>query len=397
MKKMSLRIGLISSYVPKKCGIATYSRDLIEAMKTNEDIDWCCIAAEDANDLYTYGDKAIAIIKKNNINSYKIAAEKMNEWNPDIVLLEHEYGLFGGSMANINYGGVKQKAPTGDYILTLIDNISAPVMTTLHTTIPKPDKARSEVLHAISKRSSRLVVMTKDAKHILHYNYGINSKHITVVPHGVPHPTGKKRNAVCEELGLDCNRYYLLTTGLIGSSKGIDYIIKALPKIIKFHPEVMLLVVGQTHPNILAFEGEKYRNSLVKLATKLGVSDHLQFVNEYLPTDELVDYFTIADVYLTIHKDPGQSASGTLAYALGCGLAAISTPYRYAEEVLANGRGFLVPFNSSLAIAKQVNELIESPELSVRTRKRARSFGNSMSWKKVGKSYLKLIKEVIEK
>lgn len=396
MKNTKLRVGLISSFVPKKCGIATYSRDLIEAMALSEKFDWCVIAAEDSNDNYSYGNKAIAIIKKDNLDSYTEAAEILNKWGPDVVLLEHEYGLFGGDLAEINYAGKIHHAPTGNYILTLLDNISAPVVTTLHTVIPKSDKSRADVLHAISNRSAKLITMTRNAKHVLSQNYTISSKHIAVIPHGVPRPNRNKRSVVCAGLGLDCNRYYLLVTGLIGPNKGIDTIIKALPKIIRLHPEIMLLVVGQTHPNILAIEGEKYRNILIKLARELNVTNYIHFVNEYLPTDELVNYFTIADVYLTIHKDAGQSASGTLAYALGCGLVAISTPYRYAEEVLAGGRGILVPFDLSSAISKQVNELIDNPELSQRIKDKAKVFGASMNWKKVGKIYLKLLKDVIE-
>jgi glycosyltransferase involved in cell wall biosynthesis len=396
MNKTKLRVGLISSYVPKKCGIATYSRDLIDAMGLSEKFDWCLVAAEDSKDEYSYGKKAIAVIKKDNQDSYIKAAEALNKWQPDVVLLEHEYGLFGGDSAEINYAGKIHHAPTGNYILSLLDNISAPVVTTLHTVIPKSDRARADVLHAISNRSAKIITMTRNAKHVLHQNYNINSKHVAVIPHGVPRPNRNKRSVVCSELGLDCNRYYLLVTGLIGPNKGIDTIIKALPKIIRLHPQIMLLVVGQTHPNILTFEGEKYRNSLTKLARELNVSDYLHFVNEYLPTDKLVNYFTIADVYLTIHKDAGQSASGTLAYALGCGLVAISTPYRYAEEVLAGSRGILVPFDLSSAISKQVNELIENPELSERIRARAKTYGATMNWKKVGKTYLKLLKDVIE-
>lgn len=397
MNKTKLRVGLISSFVPKKCGIATYSRDLINAIEKSKEIDWCLVAAEDPNDSYSYKNKTIAIIKKDSLVSYRKAVKALNDWNPDVVLLQHEYGLFGGKAVEVMYHGEKHHSLTGDYILELVNGISAPIITTFHTILPRAGKARSQVLKDISNRSSKIVAMTKNAKTILRKNYDIENKHIAVIPHGVPRPTRKKRATICKELSLDQDRYYLLTTGLIGPNKGIDTIVRALPKIIKSHPEVVLLVVGQTHPNILAVDGEKYRNSLVDLAKELKVSDHLQFVNEYLSTDKLVDYFTIADVYFTIHKDPGQSASGTLAYALGCGLVAISTPYRYAKEVLSNGGGILVPFDSSVAIAKNVNNLIENPELSQKIKKKAMNLGKRMGWKMVGKSYLKIIEDVIEK
>lgn len=396
MTKNKLRVGLISSYVPKKCGIATYSRDLIEVMCKKYDFNWGLIAAEDTKDSYSYGDNAIAVIKKDSLDSYKAAAKAMNDWNPDAVLLQHEFGLYGGGWVDTEHEGVKRHDPTGDYILTLINSISAPIATTLHTVLPEPDDVRRNVMRSISERSSRLVTMTEDAQRTLNFYYDIDEQHIAVIPHGVPQPVQRDEKLVRQELGLDKDRFYLLITGLIGHNKGIDLVIKALPKIIEHHPEVTLLVVGQTHPGILAVEGESYRESLVSLADKLNISEHLQFVNEYLPTDKLVDYYTIADIYLTIHSDPEQSASGTLAYALGCGLVAISTPYRYAKEVLSEGRGFLVPFNSPQAIVEQVNTLIDHPELQQQTRKKAAAFGKLMSWEKVGDAYLRLLKEIIK-
>jgi glycosyltransferase involved in cell wall biosynthesis len=397
MTKSKLRVGLISSYVPKRCGIATYSRDLIEAMNNNhKDFDWRLIAAEDTKDSYSYGDRTIAVIKKDSLASYKAAAKAMNDWQPDVVLLQHEFGLYGGSWVDIERNSKKRHDPTGDYILTLINSLSAPIATTLHTVLPEPDEVRRDVLRSISKRSSRLITMTEDAQHTLDFYYDIDEQHVAVIPHGVPQPVRRDKKLVRKELGLDNNRFYLLITGLIGHNKGIDLVIRALPKILEYHPEVTLLVVGQTHPGILAVEGEAYRESLVRLANELGVSESLQFVNEYLPTDKLVDYYTIADIYLTIHSDPEQSASGTLAYALGCGLVAISTPYRYAKEVLADGRGFLVPFQSPSAIVDQVNILIDNPTLQQQTRKKAAAFGKLMSWGKVGDAYLRLLKDIIK-
>jgi glycosyltransferase involved in cell wall biosynthesis len=396
MKKRRLKIGLISSYVPMKCGIATHSRDLVEAMQAHDDFELGLLAAEDGKSNYQYGVKLISRLDKFDRESYKKAANLMNEWSPDLVLLAHEYGLFGGSEHDVRHGDKNLHVLTGDYILDLISRLRAPIITTLHTIIPDPDKIRREVMRAIDKRSAMLVSMTEDGQKTLEHFYNIDQTHVAVVPHGVPQPAQGDKQLVLKDLKLDTNKFYLLVTGLIGPNKGIDLIIKALPGIIKKYPQVTLLVVGQTHPVILKEVGEVYRESLVELATKLGVCDHLQFVNEYLPTDKLVDYFTIADVYLTIHSDPEQAASGTLAYALGCGLASISTPYRYAKEVLGNGRGFLVPFGSSKAIAKQINELVEDKALLDDTRRKAAIFGCQMSWSRVGEEYLNLAKAVLQ-
>jgi glycosyltransferase involved in cell wall biosynthesis len=398
MTKRKLRVGLISSYVPKKCGIATHSRDLLEAMRSSDKdgFDWGLIAAEDNKDSYSYCHQAVAILKKDDLKSYKAAATAMNKWQPDIVLLAHEFGLYGGRWVDFNQHGIDRHDPTGDYVLTLINGLTAPIITTLHTVIPEPDSERHDTMRAISDRSARLVTMTNDARQTLKFFYGIDRAHVAVIPHGVPQPVQRDKKVIIKELGLDENRFYLLVTGLIGPNKGIDYIIQALPEIIERHPNVTLLVVGQTHPDILASVGEIYRESIIQLASLLGVSDHVQCVNEYLPTDKLVDYMTIADVYLTIHSEPGQAASGTLAYALGCGLAAISTPYRYAKEVLANGRGFLVPFGSSTAITQQVNTLIEDEKLLIKTKSKAALYGKSMSWAKVGEEYMSLLKDIIK-
>ncbi|MCX6728448.1 MAG: glycosyltransferase [Candidatus Saccharibacteria bacterium] len=396
MTKRKLRVGLISSYVPMKCGIATHSRDLLEAMLGHSNFDWRLVAAEDTLGPYNFNDKEIATLDKSNKKSYEAAAEAMNKWQPDVVLLAHEFGLYGGTTKDIQHNDKNLHVITGDYILTLIDKLKAPIITTLHTIIPDPDKLRREVMRAISKRSSKLVSMTDDGRSTLDFFYGIKPAKVAVIPHGVPQPVQRDKKLVLKDLKLDTNKFYLLVTGLIGPNKGIELIIKALPDIIKKHSEVMLLVVGQTHPVILEEVGEVYREGLIKLATELGVCDHIQFVNEYLPTDKLVDYLTIADVYLTIHSDPEQAASGTLAYALGCGLASISTPYRYAKEVLADGRGFLVPFNDPLAIAKQVDTLIENKALLNETREKAMLFGCPMSWEKVGDEYMKLVEAILQ-
>jgi glycosyltransferase involved in cell wall biosynthesis len=395
MTKRKLRIGLISSYVPMKCGIATHSRDLLEGMLGHDKFDWRLIAAEDYMGPYDFDGKEIARLDKENLKSYETAASAMNKWNPDVVLLAHEFGLYGGNIHDIRRNGKDLRIITGDYILTLIKIIKAPIITTLHTIIPEPDNIRKRVMREIDKRSSMLVSMTDDGRSTLDFFYNIDKNHVAVIPHGVPQPVQRDKELALKELNLDTNKFYLLVTGLIGPNKGIDLIIRALPGIIKKHPEVVLLIVGQTHPVILEEVGEVYRESLIELAKKLGVCDNIQFVNEYLPTDKLVDYLTIADVYLTIHNDPEQAASGTLAYALGCGLASISTPYRYAKEVLADGRGFLVPFGDSSAIAKQVNTLIENKTILDKTRQKAKQFGCPMSWSKVGEEYINLVEAVI--
>jgi glycosyltransferase involved in cell wall biosynthesis len=396
MASKVLRVGLISSYIPKKCGIATFSRDLIGAIEKETNIEWRLIAAEDATESHDYKGKELAVLKKNKKQSYIDAADKLNKWKPDVVLLEHEFGLFGGKWASFSYNGIKRHDPTGDFVIELLNDISAPVVTTLHTVLPEPSSAHREVVRSIAERSDKLIVMSDDSREIIHHDYGIAYDKVVSIPHGVPDPTKGDRNEIIDDLGFDRDKFYLVVTGLIGPNKGIATIVKALPNVVNAHKEVVLLVVGQTHPDILAQDGEAYRNSLIKLASDLGVSDHVQFVNDYLPTEKLVEYMTIANIYLTMHSDPEQSTSGTLAYALGCGLVAISTPYRYAKEVLGHGRGFIVPFDDPNKLAAMINKLVEDKDLYVKTKKLAAEYGKTMRWPIVANSYIKILEAAAE-
>lgn len=390
--KAALRVGLISSIVPKKCGIATFSRDLVVGMwATNPHIKVFSVAAEDPGEGYDYQLPVIAHLRKDNPDSYLAAADKLNKANLDVVLLQHEFGLFGGSRSHFTQNGVVHDDPTGDYVIPLIERLTAPVITTFHTVMPQPDDARREVIRRIGELSKYVVTMSRGTKRILVERYGIAARKIHVIPHGVPRQARGSRLAARQAIGLPLRNTYLTITGLIGPNKGVDLVIKALPAIIKEHPSVRLIVAGQTHPGILAHEGDTYREKLTKLAEDLGVREAILFVNAYLPTDELMMYLRASDIYLTPHRDPEQVASGTLAYALGTGLPAISTPYPYARELLANGRGALVEFDDSKSIADAANRLLSSPALRHDMVRRLQAFRRSTAWPAVAKSYLELI------
>jgi glycosyltransferase involved in cell wall biosynthesis len=393
----NLRLGLIGSWVPKKCGIATFGRDLIQGMQENDpSIEVFVAAAEEPNDVYQYDDTVGAKLKTDDRHQYTEAAKLFNKLAPDVVFLQHEFGLYGGHWADFTYAGVKHHDPTGDYIFDTIDHLKVPVITTFHTVLPYPDPARKEVTRRIAERSVIVVTMTQDSKRILCADYQIPENRIVVIPHGVPKQPQKNRSEVLKKLGLAEDKYYLVVTGLLSPNKGVDIIINALPGILKNHPEVHLLVVGQTHPQVMAHNDETYRKSLVALAKDLKIYSSVTFINRYLETDELMEYLSASDIYLTIHRDPEQSASGTLAYAVGTDLVTISTPYRYAQEILANGRGFLVPFEDPGAIAIAVNRLIEDRDLAIRTRKNLQAYGREMQWSAVGQAYLKIIKDYVK-
>lgn len=394
----NLRLGFIGSYVPKKCGIATFSRDLMQGIQQNyPKTEIFVSAAEETNASYNYDKTVVATLKTDSKKSYREAAKIFNKLNLDAVMLQHEFGLFGGEWTKFKHDGVKHTAPTGDNIFELINNIHAPIITTLHTVLPYPDPVRKEITRKIDDRSVMLVTMTQDSKRILCADYQIPENKIVVIPHGVPKQPRKNRSELLKGLNLSEKNFYLVTTGLISANKGIDLVIQALPNIIEKHPNVRLLVIGQTHPQIIASEGERYRESLIKIASRLKIQPAVIFINKYLETKELMQYLAAADIYLTPHRDPEQSASGTLAYAVGTGLLIISTPYRYAQELLANNRGFLVPFEDSVSIADSVNRLIYDTTLQKKTRESLKSYGSKMAWPSVARAYLKLIEDYAKK
>jgi len=397
MRSKVLRFGFISSYVPKKCGIATFSRDLINGiLSENGRVELPIVAAEDPGESYNYGEEVISVLKTNQKNTYLEAARAFNKLDLDGVLLQHEFGLYGGDWTKFTKDGIKHNDPVGNYIFNLIDKLKMPVFTTLHTVLPQPDNVRKQVIQQLSDRSSALITMTNDSKNILETKYNIPSNKVFVIPHGVPEAVTRPRESTLNKLNLDPKNFYLVITGLISPNKGIDLVIKSLPKILDKHPNVRLLVVGETHPHILAHEGEKYRDKLMKLAKKLSVQSSVTFINKYIPTDTLMQYLSASDIYMTIHRDAEQSASGTLAYAVGTGLLTISTPYRYAQELLNNGRGFIVPFESPKSITDTVNKLIGDSALRARTKQKLRLYGRNMEWPVVGKSYLRLIENYIK-
>jgi len=387
-----LRIAWISSFVPKRCGIATFSRDLIEGIElADPTVQINISAAESGADELTYGPRVVTSTHTSSQSSYIQAGRKLAVAGPNVIVLQHEFGLYGGTLTDFERDGKTLHYPTGDYIFDLLDSISAPLITTLHTILGNPDPQRRAVIRRLAERSEALIAMTQEAKKVLVSTCDLNPDKVRVIPHGVPSVTPVPTGAAKAKLGLPIDEPIMMITGLIGSNKGIAIALNALPEILKEHPKLKLYVVGQTHPEILAKFGEAYREGLMELARNLGVQDSLVFVNCYLPLEDLVKYLQAADLYLTLHGDPEQAASGTLAYAMGAGLVSISTPYLYAKEVLSNGRGFLVPFGDSKAFGETVNRVLGDHQLFAATKERATISGAAMSWPIVGRSYTELL------
>jgi glycosyltransferase involved in cell wall biosynthesis len=368
------RIAFIGNYLPRQCGIATFTTDLSEAL-ASEFKKTACIAVpvNDVEGGYEYPARVRFELTEQDEESYLRAADFLNINNVHMVSLQHEYGIFGG--------------PAGEYILGLLREIRMPVVTTLHTVLQNPNPQQRRVLQEIAGLSDRLVVMSERAAGFLKDIYHVPAEKIDLIPHGIPDQSFVDPSFYKDLFGVE-GKTVLLTFGLLSANKGIENVIVALPAILEKHPNVVYIVLGATHPHVLRGEGEAYRLSLENLAREKGVAGNVIFCNRFVELDELIQFIGAADIYITPYLDPAQIVSGTLAYTLGAGKAVISTPYWYAEEMLADDRGVLVPFRDPQALAEQVTNLLDNESVRHAMRKRAYLFGRQMIWPQVARSYM---------
>jgi glycosyltransferase involved in cell wall biosynthesis len=307
------------------------------------------------------------------LDSYRRAADYLNFNNMDVLCLQHEFGIYGG--------------PAGSHILALLKEVRMPVVTTLHTVLQHPDSSQRRVMEELARRSDRLVVMARKGAEILKQTYGVEPGKVDVIPHGIPDIAFADSALSKAQFGVE-GRKVLLTFGLLGPGKGIEYAIEALPEIVRRHPNVVYLVLGATHPNLVAREGEKYRLGLERLAADRGVKEHVIFYNRFVSLEDLTEFIGATDIYLTPYLNEAQITSGTLAYVFGAGKAVVSTPYWHAQELLADDRGILVPFRDPRAIADGVCAFLDDPERMDRTRHAAYEVGREMIWPAVAQRYL---------
>ncbi|MFC2158545.1 glycosyltransferase family 4 protein [Acidobacteriota bacterium] len=368
------RIAFIGNYLPRLCGIATFTTDLCEAF-ANEFRGTSCIALP-VNDIeagYEYPPRVRFELIEKNIESYCRAADFLNINNVDMVSLQHEYGIFGGQ--------------AGSYVLALLRELRMPIVTTLHTILNEPDPEQRRVLEEIASLSDRLVVMSKRGLEFLRDIYHVPPEKIALIPHGIPDVPFVDPSFNKDLFGVE-GKSVLLSFGLLSANKGIENVITALPAILEKHPNVVYIVVGSTHPHVIRNEGETYRLSLERLSHEKGVEANVIFYNRFVGLDELVQFISAADIYITPYLNEAQITSGTLAYTLGAGKAVISTPYWYAQELLAEERGTLVPFHDPAALAKQVIDLLDNESKRHAMRKRAYLFGRDMIWPQVARQYM---------
>ena len=367
------RIAVIGSYLPRQCGIATFTTDLCEALAAeNPETSIIALPVNDIPAGYVYPPRVRFELAQNEPASYRSAADFLNMNDVDLVCLQHEFGIFGG--------------PAGSYILPLLRELHMPLVTTLHTVLKDPDPGQRRVTDELAQLSDRLVVMSRRGAEFLEEIYGVPPEKCDRIPHGIPDVPFVDLNFYKDHCGVQ-GKIVLLTFGLLSPSKGIENVIEALPEILSRHPQVVYLVLGATHPHVRMREGESYRFSLERLARRRGVHRNVIFHNRFVSLEELVEMIGAADIYITPYLNPAQITSGTLAYTVGCGKAVISTPYWYAEELLAERRGLLVPFADPPAIAARVIELLENEAERHAMRKRAYLLGREMIWPRVARRY----------
>lgn len=364
-------VALLGNFLPRHCGIATFTSDLTSALSTPE-IGLSCgvVAMNDPGKAYAYDSQVLYEVAEGDITSYGRASDFLNAGGFDVLCVQHEYGIFGGR--------------AGAHLLTLLDKGTMPVVTTLHTVLGSPSSDQREVMEKILALSSRVIVMSHDGAKLLKEVHGFPAEKIDVIPHGIPFLPD--RQASRHRLLVE-DTIQLLTFGLLSPDKGIEYVIDALPAVIERFPTVQYVVVGATHPQVKESQGETYRRSLQLRAHKLGVSEHLVFHDRFVSARELGEFLSAADIYLTPYLNPEQITSGTLAYAVGTGKAVISTPYRYAQEILSDGRGVLVPWRNSAGISDALIRLLDNPDELDELRKRAATFGLDMTWPSVASQY----------
>ncbi len=376
------RIALIGNSPPRLCGIATFTRDVHTALRAAfPEIAVDLYAMTDPGGSYAYAPEIIPIAQED-ITDYRMAAQRINESGADVVLVQHEYGIFGGS--------------AGALLLKLLDRVDASVVVTLHTVLEQPNADQRAVIEALARRASKLIVMAEKGRELLVRVHGIAWNQIAVIPHGVPDRPFVDPESVRDRFGFE-GRRVLLTFGLLSPNKGIETMIRALPAIVAAHPESLYVVLGATHPHLVAREGEAYRESLMALAAELGVSQSLRFIDGFLDQDALLDYLQAADIYVTPYLNETQITSGTLSYAVALGKPVVSTPYWHAAELLAGGVGVLVPFGDSRCFAEEIITLLDEPARLAEMANRAYGAGRQMLWSALAQAYVAICDEAVRK
>lgn len=376
-------IALIGNSLPRRCGIATFTTDLQQAIsKSPAGVETAIIAMTDHGHAYDYPASVWLQIPDESLDDYIRAAEALNAARFDVVCLQHEFGIFGGE--------------AGSHILALLSRLEMPIVTTLHTVLAQPNPAQRRVLTQIVDTSAKVVVMAEKGRALLREVYGVPAEKIEVIPHGIPDIAFCEPDLAKTKLGFEA-RSVILTFGLLSPNKGIEIMIDAMPLILKSEPDAVYVVLGATHPNLVRNEGEAYRERLIARALDLGIEKHVVFLDQFVDQATLLDFISMCDVYATPYLNEAQMTSGTLAYSFGLGKAVVSTPYWHARELLADGRGILVPFSDAETIGAEIATLLTDNARRKAMRVRAYASSRSMTWQRTAERYLSLFGDATQR
>lgn len=373
-----MKVYVISTYVPAKCGIAEYASDLTRALE-NEGVKVGVVAVDQNVERLTYPSNVELVIRRNKIREYLEAAEYINSEGADIVFIQHEYGIFGGKW--------------GRYLLRFMEKVDVPMVTTLHTVIPPPDDFMNKITQRILEYSDAVTVMSHSSLKILYEYYNVNGCRIHIVPHGVRVFPTEERDRIRARLGIS-NYFVMSTIGFLSPNKGIEYVIKALPKIKKHVNNILYLVVGETHPKQKEIYGDSYYEKLVRLAEKLNAKNEVRFIKSFQEKEEYIEYLVASDAVVIPYTNKLQASSGFLAHALTYGKAIVSTPFIHARDLLANGRGLLCKFKDPESIAEAIIKLAKNPELRAEIEAKALKYGLRFKWENIAKNLLNIFVEV---
>jgi glycosyltransferase involved in cell wall biosynthesis len=377
------RMLVLGSYPPRQCGIATFTKDVVDSLRQRSDVSCDVIAVDEpTGESRSYELSVIARLRRDNPSSYDDVAALINAHPAHVLMIQHEYGLFGG--------------PDGAMFLDLLDRVHKPIVITLHTVLSQPSSHHREVTIRICNRAEAVVVLSRTGKEILTRVYGINATRVHVIPHGVPDVAHVSTEAAKSRLHIT-ERLVISTFGLLSRGKGIEFAIKAMPLVVARHPEALYLVLGQTHPAVREHEGESYRTSLQALVGTLGLQRNIAFVDRYLGLSDLLEYLAATNVYLTPYLNVDQIVSGTLAYAVGCGKAIVSTPYLYAQELLADDRGILCTLRDPESIAASLGSVLDDPERRHAMERETYRYGRQMTWPYVATAYTQIVQDLTVK
>jgi glycosyltransferase involved in cell wall biosynthesis len=381
-----MKFAFIGTYPPQKCGIGTFTHNLIKSVADNFGYNnlfpnLYVIAVSDNEQDYNYPSEVSFVVNQNNQRDYVSAAKFINYNKADVCVLEHEFGIFGGE--------------SGVYILSLVSRIEIPLIVTFHTVIREPSHIQKTIVQELSNKAFKVIVMSNKAVKFLLEIYNIPEEKIEIIEHGVPVGKVFHRDTAREKFNFH-NKTALFTFGLLSRNKGIETVIKALPKVIEKHKNILYVVLGNTHPKVLNRNGEEYREYLLRLVKEYGLEDYVYFYKNFVPEDLLMEYLYASDIYITPYLNEAQITSGTLSYAVGAGTAVISTPYWHAQELLADGRGILFDFHNYEQLGNILLDLLDNPQKIENFRDAAVEYGNKLKWPKIGAKYIKIAKSAME-